>query len=182
MNNIRRINIFCGPGGGKTNIAQRVASELNSRFLRSDNHTKRAELIQEFCKIFAYEGRVPTGFDQLTIFAEQLRREELFLRNGVDLVVTDSPLLLQLAYAPIDLRSNIAGLIHQFEKTYPSINFFIERGDRPYNPKGRYQSLSEAQNKDLEIKQLLVDYRYDFVTVAGDEQTVCNGICEIYNG
>lgn len=64
------------------------------------------------------------------------------------------------------------------KQTHHSKNFFIDRGNRPYNPKGRYQSLQEAQSKDLEIKQLLVDYGYDFITVAGDEQTICSAICE----
>ena len=156
-NSIRRINLYGGPGTGKTT----TASDLFAEIKRSTVARKvdlQFELIQEWVKTWAWEGRVPTGFDQNYIFASQQRLEEVPLRNGVDCVITDSPLLLSAAYARkhhVKSWQQILALSELHEAEYPGLHIFLERGDRPYVKKGRFQNEEEAKRMDGFIKGML---------------------------
>jgi nicotinamide riboside kinase len=91
MDKIRRISLFGGAGSGKTTMAARLFADL--KMLGWD-----VEHIQEYIKARAYEKRFPTSFDQVYVFGNQLHREDRLLHH-VNLVVTDSPVLMNLAYA-----------------------------------------------------------------------------------
>lgn len=145
----RRINLFGGPGSGKSTTAAKLFSEL--KLLRKSGKIRQnVELVTEVVKPWAYAGQTPVGWDQLHLFSEQLRREELYLRNGVDIVITDSPLLLNWVYsdqAKLSFTSEIYNMVWQFEEKYPSLNYFIKReGD--YVNNGRFQTLDDSKNLD----------------------------------
>jgi len=155
----RRINLYAGPGTGKTTTAADVFSRLKNKFIHEQLDT-HVELVQEYVKVWAWENRKPKGFDQIYICAQQMRKEEIPLRNGVDLIVTDSPLFMQCCYAKkyeTPYWEELYELVHYFEEEYPSIHIFLDRGERPYVAKGRYQTSEEAKELDKfildEIKQ-----------------------------
>lgn len=154
---IRRVSFFSGPGTGKTTTSSDVFARLKNRIIHN-NLDIQIELVQEYIKSWAWEGRKPKGYDQFYVCAKQLRREEIPLRNGVDLVVTDSPLLLQCAYARkynCPYWQNLVAITEHFEKEYPSLNIFLDRGDRPYVAKGRYESHEQAKEMDNYILGVL---------------------------
>jgi hypothetical protein len=62
---------------------------------------------------------------------------------------------------------HLFALAQEFEKDFPSLNFFIER-TVDYNPKGRYQDLSEAHDVDKLIRSMMDEY-IDYQTVSVDE-------------
>lgn len=154
---IRRINFYGGPGIGKTSIASGVFSDLKWR-ASSQSSSLNFEVVQEYVKTWAWQGKTPKGFDQIKLFTEQLSREEEPLRCGVDLILSDSPLLLNYHYG---YRHNVPGiqglkLIHEaFEATYPSLNIILTRGDKPYNATGRFQTKAEAEQIDKEITDVI---------------------------
>jgi hypothetical protein len=119
---IRRVNFYAGPGTGKSTTACDVFAKLKNKVI----HEKldiQVELVQEYVKSWAWEGRKPKGFDQVYICAQQMRREEIPLRNGVNLIVTDSPLLMQCAYAAKYTHTyseDIVNIVNEFEKQYPA--------------------------------------------------------------
>lgn len=155
--NIRRINLYGGPGVGKSTLA----SDLFAEFKRSciDSAIDRQfELIQEYVKRWAWEGRNVKGFDQVFIFANQQRLEEIPLRAGVHHIFTDSPLFLGAAYARKYHSKTFGPLIslaELHEEKYPGLHIFLERGDRPYVAKGRYEDESSARKMDDYIMSLL---------------------------
>lgn len=92
MSKIRRINYLCGAGGGKSVLANYTRSELAFKGYN-------IELVNEAIKDWTFIPRVPRDCDSLYLQATQLQWEDIRLRAGVDLIVSDSPLFLQYFYA-----------------------------------------------------------------------------------
>ena len=154
---IRRINLYGGPGTGKSTTASDLFAEFKRMCVDSSVDTQ-FELIQEFVKEWAWEGKSPEGFDQVFIFANQQRKEEIPLRGGVDHVFTDSPLFLGAAYARkyhSRTFNSLISLAELHEETYPGLHIFLDRGDRPYVGKGRYEDEEKARRMDDYIRSLL---------------------------
>lgn len=151
-----RINVFGGPGVGKTTTAYALAYELSSRGLP-------VIYVSELPKEWAMFGRRPTPNDQLFINAEQFRREELALRNGY-IVVTDSPVLLTAIYgefyggeeAVVDALKVKTRLL---DRLYPKVfNMYLGRRADIYESKGRFQELEEAVILDELVKSSVKDW------------------------
>ena len=144
---IRRINFLAGPGAGKSTVAARLFGELKAKGYD-------VEQVSEYIKKWAYEGKKPQSFDQLYAFAKQLRNEETLLRC-VPLIITDSPLIVNVAYTKYyncPYYRELLDLVSHFENEYHSLNLFIDR-TVDYVEKGRYQNLDQA----LELDKLLWD-------------------------
>ena len=145
MSKIRRINFLAGPGAGKSTVAARLFGELKARGYD-------VEQVSEYIKKWAYEGKKPQSFDQLYAFAKQLRNEETLLRC-VPLIITDSPLIVNVAYTKYyscPYYKELLTLVNYFEEEYHSLNLFIDR-IVSYVDKGRFQTLDQA----LELDDLL---------------------------
>jgi len=141
---IRRINLYGGPGCRKSTQAAYIYSQLKGKKLK-------VELVQEFVKTWAYEKREPSSFDQLYLFARQLRMEDIVLRNGVDYVITDSPIGLAVCYSQAGgfiQWPALTILAQEFERTYPSLNLFFDRDGTDYEAHGRYQTEDGAIKMD----------------------------------
>lgn len=139
---IRRINFYAGPGAGKSTLAARTFAELKIRGYD-------VEHIPEYIKTWAHEGRFPTSYDQLYVFAKQLKAEDVILRN-VKTIITDSPLLMNTAYSRLynfQCTQDLVRICQQFDRDFPALNLFIDR-TVDYENKGRYQSYEEALNFD----------------------------------
>lgn len=148
---IRRINFMAGPGCGKSTLAARTFAELKVR-----GHD--VEHIPEYIKTWAHEGRKPQSFDQLYVFAKQVKAEDVILRN-VGLIVTDSPLLMNTAYSAFyktPYYDHLVRLAQEFDRRFPPLNLFIER-TVPYVEKGRYQNHEQAVEFDNFLKKFLAE-------------------------
>ena len=146
---IRRVNFYAGPGAGKSTIAARTFAELKIR-----GH--EVEHIPEYIKTWAHEGRVPQSYDQLYVFAKQVKSEDIILRN-VPLIVTDSPVLLSTSYAKhqsVPFYEYLVRVAQQFDRDFPPLNLFIER-TVDYNGAGRYQNEREAHDFDKYLLEFL---------------------------
>ena len=85
------------PGAGKSTTAAGLFFELKTRNIK-------CELVTEYAKDMTYEKRFNTLQDQLYILAKQNQRIKR-LQGVVDYIVTDSPLIIGLAYTPKDYFS-----------------------------------------------------------------------------
>ena len=131
---IRRINIYGGSGVGKSTLAARIFSLMKQR---GDN----VELVQEFVKQFAYFGQQIKRWDYVYTFAKQLRAEQKLLENGVDVIVTDSPLLLQCKYAKLHncpVAVELENICNVFDQKFPSFDLKIKR-TVDFIGKGRFE-------------------------------------------
>jgi len=73
-------------------------------------------------------GRKTKSYDQLYVFAKQLHAEDFLFQHGVDLIVTDSPLLMQICYArdyDFPACDQLMAIGRKFEIDYPSLNVFF---------------------------------------------------------
>jgi hypothetical protein len=153
------INLFAGPGTGKSTAAAGIFHALKSQGVN-------AEIAGEFAKDLTWARRFDTLADQLYVLGKQHHRIFRLVRD-CDVIISDSPVLMQLAYCqeyPAFYHQSVAWAFDRFR----NVNFFLERV-KPYNPKGRNQTLEEAKQKDLEILQLLSKWKVPFKRATGDE-------------
>lgn len=160
VNKIRRINLMGGACCGKSLSATNVRAQLG--FKGYD-----IELVDEVIKDWTYIPRVPKGVDSFWLQASQMQKEDIRLRAGVNLTVTDSPVMLQWFHAryrkdPLQAAMFLAAT--EFERIYPSIHIFINREDKFYDEMGRYENLKEAKEIDFSMKTLLRASKIDFVS------------------
>lgn len=161
---MRVINLFAGPGAGKSTTA---AGLFHSMKLDKFN----VELVTEYAKDLTWDERWGTLDDQLYVFAKQHNR--LYrLRDKVDYVVTDSPLLVGLMYKkPNYLPLHFDKLVMEAWNTYENYNFFLHRR-KEYVQVGRTQTLEQAQEVDTRVKNYLDMHGIAYETVPGDVTAV----------
>lgn len=150
MSCYKRICFYGGPCSGKSTTVPGIFRELK---IRGHN----IEYVPEYIKNWAYEGRMPKSFQQLYVFAKQLNREDVLFPH-VDMIVTDSPLLMNTVYSK---KYNFPGwkqlmdLAMLYEVEFPGLHIFLDRKNLPYKSEGRYQDLNDALEMDLLILDVL---------------------------
>jgi nicotinamide riboside kinase len=142
------INFFAGAGSGKSTTAAALFSYLKMTGLN-------CELVTEFAKDLTWDESTKVLGYQPYVFGQQAWRLER-LSGKVDVVVTDSPLLLSLAYSDPLLPICWKEYVLWEHNRYPSINFFIHR-NKKYHRTGRNQTYDEAVMMDNKILQILQD-------------------------
>ena len=143
------INFFAGAGAEKTTCAWEVAAELKKLNIV-------AEYASEYAKELVWDDRLDlldgSYTNQTAMFDEQKRRLDRLI-GKVDVIVTDSPLLLQVAYIK-ENKPEFERMAVQAHSEYNNFNLFINRG-RAYEQEGRIHSLIESQKIDEDIKDIL---------------------------
>ena len=161
-----RINFYGGPGVGKSTLAARVFAGLKQSGVT-------AELVTEFIKPWAYEGIELDVFEHMYIFGNQLRNELRFIKADLDVVVTDSPILLQGFYISKKNESvgqAVKSIALDYEDKYPTLNFFVYRSF-PYDNEGRYQDGIAAKKLDIELEYLLQKSSLAYYSIYPDQHT-----------
>jgi len=160
------VNLFGGPSSGKSTTAAGLFHKLKINGIN-------CELVTEFAKHITWKEDYNTLKNQIYVFAKQ--HDRMFhLKDKVDVIITDSPIIMGLSYCNWDLmsRSFEQLVVDEFNRTDAvNINYFINRV-KEYNPSGRSQTEEEAKEKDMEIKTLLNKYDVSFQTIDGDENAV----------
>jgi nicotinamide riboside kinase len=163
-----RVNFFGGPCVGKSTLAAQLFG-----YLKAEGFD--AELVQEFVKTWAYQQRQLKSFDHVYTFASQLHTEDLYLQSGVNIIVTDSPMLLQVMYAcmkQLPAASELKHVADAFELAHQSINFLVDRKVE-YKPQGRYQTAEAAASIHGTIVNYLDAWHVPYTLVQpGDLQGV----------
>lgn len=149
------VNLFAGPGSGKSTTCAGVFSKLK---LANVN----CEMALEYAKEKVWENSLETLDDQIYVFANQLHRLNR-LKNKVDVIITDSPLLLSIIYDKEYNYPFIELVVNEFRK-FNNINFYIKRNSF-YNSKGRLQTLEESIEKDNEITNLLNSHNISYISL-----------------
>jgi len=155
---VRTINLFAGPGAGKSTTAAGLFSLMK---LEGFN----VELVTEFAKDIVYEECSSKLHNQLYIFAKQQHRlwriMNYYSNKGENVfIITDSPLLLTLIYAD-DITPEFEAVILKEFKRFNPINILLKRVKK-FNPLGRLQTEKEAKSIDARIKALLNKYNLPY--------------------
>lgn len=147
------INLYGGPGIGKSSTAAELFVALKKREIN-------CELVREYVKDWAWEKREIKPFDQFYFFGKQVRKESM-LFDKVDMIVTDSPVLLGGVFAEefgtAEIKSIFPSLIVSYynackDEQVNHLHFLLKRV-KPYNPNGRYQTKQQAVEFDSKIEQ-----------------------------
>lgn len=147
MSKLKVVNIFGGPGTGKSTTAAFLFHELKCA-------GKNVELVTEYAKDMVWEGRSNVLTDQLYMAAKQNRRLGRLVNSGLDLAITDSPLILGALYAPEGYFPSFEPFLVEVFNSYDNFNVYLQRGTE-YNPLGRNQTLEQAVEIDAMNLQLL---------------------------
>jgi nicotinamide riboside kinase len=167
-------NVVAGPGLGKSVFASGLFTLLKVAGVD-------CEMVREYAKELVWEDKLDMFVDNRYITDEQKRRQDV-VRGKVQVIITDSPLILGLAYpSPISETewTPWANNIAKEFKEQNNINILLKRKeDHPYHVKGRAQTESESIQKHNEIHQMLLDNDIPFVEV---EVNGLSSIFQVYN-
>lgn len=155
---------FCGAAGvGKSTAALGLAYEMKKRYIE-------VELVDEYAKRLVYANSKHMMADQLKILAEQNSRHFYASQpyNGIEYVVTDSPLLLSAFYAPDTYPKSFSDYVVDAFNSYNNFNIFIER-THPYNPKGRLQTEEESDADNIRMKDFLAQNNISYISMPASD-------------
>ena len=154
------VNLFGAPGSGKSTGAAYLFSKLKDRGVN-------AELVTEFAKDKVYEESKEVFNNQIYILGQQSFRQSR-LKNKVDVLITDSPLLLSIYYnKDKNITQELTSLTCKIFDSYDNYNYFINRV-KAYNSKGRLHTEEESNKCNKEIKNMLINLDINFKEFDGD--------------
>ncbi len=156
------INLFAGPGSGKSTTAAGVFSLLKM-------HDVNCELVTEFAKDLTWEGRHKALGNQYYVWGKQHHRLWR-IKDQVDVIITDSPIILGLIYGkdkPKCFRDTVLDSFNEFN----NMNYFLKRL-KVYNPKGRNQTEDEAKSLDADVIEVLVSNNIEYISVPGNHSGI----------
>ena len=143
------VNLFAQPGAGKSTGAAYIFAKLKMAGIN-------AELITEFAKDKVWEENKEAIKNQAYMFGKQYFKMSR-CKNKVDVLVTDSPLLLSILYNNDEtLGEAFNDVVANVFKSFNNLNYWLNRV-KPYNPKGRLQTEKEAEALIPKLKDILKD-------------------------
>lgn len=161
------INLLGGSGLGKSTTAALLFGELKLNGVHS-------ELVREFVKEWAWQGRKPRPEDQTEIYETQKAREQ-DLYGKVDIIVTDSPLYLCAVYQKFYTGSDPIAeeVFRHYAESLDSgvrhINILLKR-NKPFDPRGRYETEDQAKQVDSFLEEYLKAKDVPYVTVTSNDK------------
>lgn len=92
--------------------------------------------------------------------------------DKVDVIITDSPLLLGRHYAPVGyLNGHFDKLVLELFNQYNNVNILLTR-TKEYAEYGRSQTYSEAKDIDEAIKEMLQQLKLEYLVADGDFDSI----------
>ena len=153
------VNAFGGPGAGKTTAAWGIASELKKLGLV-------VEYVPEYAKELVWDERMDLldgSIENQLILSSVMKQRVDRLIGKVDIIVTDSPLLMSGVYLNEKIsdeeRKDFQDLVFNTWNSYNNFNFFVKRNSNPraFEKEGRIHSLEESKKVDDGIRGLLAE-------------------------
>jgi len=159
------ITLYGGPGVGKSTTSAHIFAELKQR-------QSSVELVREYVKKWAWQGRKISGYDEFYFVGKQIH-EESTLFGKVDYIVTDKPLIMDIyysqRYASKTIAKGIRAAVTSFyaaaaEDGHQHLHVFLTRS-KPYDARGRYEDEATARQMDGEIRDMLIELSYVYTVM-----------------
>ena len=169
------VNLFGGPGIGKSSIASGLTYKLKKQHISCDNP-------YEFPKLLAWDENHSAIRDQLFVLANQ-HRGIVKSYGKVDYIILDSPILLSLTYKsyyksgiyPATLYGdNFDKMVLDIHNQYENINIVLSRCDGKHSDVERFQNLEESIELDGEIEATLKNNNLPYHKIKVNGRSVKN--------
>lgn len=161
------INLYGGPSSGKS-------TQASGLFYKMKQQGYSVELVNEFAKECVWEGNVPMLKDQLWVLAHQ-HRKLVRLKDKVEYIITDSPVLLSIAYRTVYdgpmYTEAIDTLALECYNMYDNIDVFLNRTTE-FTDVGRAQDLEVSKHIDAHILKILIDLNVPYLSLDVNDNTV----------
>lgn len=142
------VNLFAGPGAGKSTTAARVFADLKMQGYE-------VEIAHEYAKDLTWEERHRTIRYQPYVAVKQMYRVHRLL-GQVEIVITDSPILLSLVYKGEGYSKSFEDFLIETYRSWTTLSVLLLRhADKQYSHRGRRQGEQEAKELDSEIGAVL---------------------------
>lgn len=141
------INFFAGPGAGKTTAAHELTAALKKVGYN-------VEYVGEYAKELVLENKLDILDNQEHVTDEQYHRLDRLRNSGVEIVVTDSPVLLGKIYGEGKISPEYQNQIMEYYKSFDNFNLVVKRGET-YQTEGRLETFEQAKAIDNKITDLL---------------------------
>ena len=144
------VNLFGEPSAGKSTAAMDITANLKRAGIN-------AEYVSEFAKDKVYEHNEEVFAHQEYIFGKQSFKMGK-VRNNVQVIVTDSPLLFSILYNDDDkiLGEEFNKVVLNMFNSYDNRNFMIIRRHK-FENRGRRQNEKESTEVRNKLVKLLFD-------------------------
>lgn len=161
--NLIVVNMFGGPGTGKSTCALEVTQKLKKQH-------RKVEYVDEHCKRWTRTAQKADMFTEQDLILGIQNNKLRSLVGEVDIAVTDTSLLLGLFYrAPWFPQSFDSFLVETYD-SYSNINIFLRRNpDIPFDTEGRNEDAAQSIVIDEKCYEYLVNSNKPFFDLmAGD--------------
>lgn len=165
------VNLFGGPGAGKSTLAHRLCADLAMR-------GRLIEYSPEYAKEIIWEGRRDmldgSVVSQAVVASEQINRLNRLI-GRVEIAVTDSPVLLEVPYVDGNDRScaSFVESLAAYHRSLRRLDVLVNRGSS-YDTRGRKHTLDESMALDGAIRVLLEDAGEGFFEYFRDDSDQAN--------
>ncbi len=143
------VNLFAGPGAGKSTLAAMVFAHIKAL-----GPLVSVELAPEVAKEMVFEERALALNTQEYILGQQRLRIERLI-GKIDVIITDAPILNSAIYAPSGYPGCFMEFVRWCHHRHPSFNIFVDRPASVYESAGRYHTEIEALALDQQIVSVL---------------------------
>jgi len=156
-NNALVINCFGGPNSRKSTICAGIFFDLKTKGIS-------CEMALEFPKDIIYNKDLDSIHDQIYLFGNQFHRINRLL-GEVDVIITDSPLVLQPIYDK-ERRETFEKLAMEEMSKMWNYNVFLKRAGK-HDPNGRLHNEEQSIEIDGKILDLLDKYNEGYEVFDG---------------
>ena len=156
------INLYGQPSAGKSTIRADVFRRLKQMGINCEENV-------EYAKKLTWQKRNLSLQCQPYIFGKQLHELEV-LKGQVDIVITDSPLLLSRYYSErhnAPYPQSFLDCVEDVVAQQQTLNFFLKRV-HPYSTAGRAQTEEQSDQVGTELQDMLDDLGVDYTVLNGD--------------
>lgn len=164
------INLIGGPCSGKSTVAAGIFYELKKMGIN-------CEMALEFAKDKVWEESYRTLDDQIYIFGKQYHKLWR-LNNKVDVIITDSPLLVSLYYNKED-SDYFNDLVLECYNKFENYTYFL-KPPQTYVESGRMQTEKEARQIGNTLEKLLIDNNIIYESLQVGKDNVVEKIVNQY--
>ena len=171
------IDAIGAPASYKSKTMIDLTSWLKSYFSYYSLPTT-VEYCQEYVKAAIWEGDKYTVGNQALVFGEQYRSVERLINSGVNIICSDSALMLSANYAcpnkyPKEQFVDIIRAHYSNLKAKILPIYFSPNKNRHYQQEGRRENKEESDRKDREIYETAKEIFGDrMITVEGNNKAV----------